>query len=133
MLPIEPSDYAQNEAWLLFQLNEEPVQTEVDGEFNAMAIMEVATGIILGLELVQDGLPGMPEFLSRRLLAHAEGEAGARPKKLFVASEYDADDLIKVAGGMRIEVERVPIKDLSSITQEARESFAAHVSGGRGQ
>ena len=132
-LPIEPSDFAHNEAWLLFQLNEAPVMTEADGNFNAMAIMEVATGMIFGMELVQVSLPGLPEFLSRKLLADAEGQSGSRPQKLFIASEYDADDLVKVAKSMGIEVERVPAIDLSGITQEAREGFAAHVSGGRAQ
>lgn len=129
-MPIEPSDYAHNEAWLLFQLNEAPVLTEADGDFNAMAIMEVATGMIFGMELVQVTMPGLPEFLSRKLLTDAEGQAGLRPRKLFIASEDEAGELIKVAKVMGIEIERVPAKDLSGITQEAREGFAAHVSGG---
>ena len=132
-LPIEPSDFAHNEAWLLFQLNEAPVMTEADGDFNALAIMEVATGMIFGMELVQVSMLGLPEFLSRKLLADAEGQSGSRPQKLFIASDYDADELVKVARAMGIEVERVPAKDLSGITQEAREGFAAHVSGGRVQ
>ncbi|MGD8175312.1 hypothetical protein [Marinimicrobium sp. ARAG 43.8] len=132
-MPIEPSEFAHNEAWLLFRLNEAPVLTEADGDFNAMAIMEVATGMIFGMELVQVTLPGLPEFLSRKLLADAEGQAGSRPRKLFVAFEDEAAELIKVAKVMGIEVERVPAKDLSDITQEAREGFAAHVSRGRVQ
>lgn len=132
-MAVKPSDFAHNEAWLLFQLNEAPVLTETDGDFNAMAIIEVATGMIFGMELVQVTMPGLPEFLSRRLLADAEGQAGSRPQKLFIASGYDAEDLVKVAKAMGIEIERVPAKDLSGITKEAREGFAAHVSGGRGQ
>jgi len=132
-LPIEPSDFSQNEAWLFFRLNEAPVMTEADGDFNAMAIMDVATGMIFGMELSQVSLPGLPEFLSRKLLADAEGQSGSRPQKLFIASEYDADDLANVAKAMGIKVERVPARDLSDITREAREGFAAHVSGGRVQ
>ena len=130
---IEPSDFAHNEAWLLFQLNEAPVMTEADDDFNAMAIMEVATGMIFGMELVQVTMPGLPEFLSRKLLADAEGKAGSRPRKLFIASEDEAGEVVKVAKAMGIEVERVPATDLSVITQGAREGFTAHVSGGRGQ
>jgi len=77
--------------------------------------------------------PGLPEFLSRKLLADAEGQAGSRPRKLFVASEDEADELVKVAKVMGVEVVRVPVTDLSDITQEAREGFAAHVPGGRVQ
>lgn len=132
-MAVEPSDFAHNEAWLFFQLNEAPVLTEADGDFNAMAIMEVATGMIFGMELVQVSMPGFPEFLSRKLLADAEGQAGSRPRKLFIASEYNAHDLVRVAKAMGIEIERVPAKDLSGITQEAREGFSAHVSGGKVQ
>ncbi len=128
-MPIEPSDFAHNEAWLFFQLNEIPVRTETDGDFNAVVIMEVATGVILGMELVKASIAGLPEFLSRKLLAYAEGQTGSRPRKLFMASGYDADDLTRVARAMGIEVEQVPARDLAAITQEAREGFSAHFSG----
>lgn len=129
-LPVEPSDFDPNEAWLIFQLNEAPVMTEADGDFNVMAVMEVATKLIFGMELVQAIMPGLPEVQSRRLLAEAEGEAGTRPQKLFIASEYGADDLVKVAKEMEIDVVRVSVEELSDITLEAREGFAAHVGGG---
>lgn len=130
-MSIEASDFSHNEAWLLFQLNEAPIMAGADGDFNAMAIMEVASGMIFGMQLVQVSLPGLPELLARKLLAEAESQSGARPQKLFMASGYEAGDLGKVAKAMGIEVERVPAEDLSGITQEAREGFAAHVSGGR--
>lgn len=132
-MPIEPTDFVQNEAWLLFRLNEAPVQTDADGDFNAMAIMDVATGIIVGMELVQVTMSELPEFLSRKLLAAAEDQAGSRPQKLFIASGSDAEELIKVATAMGIEVETKSANDLADITLEAREGFAAHVSGGRVQ
>ncbi|MDT8429371.1 MAG: hypothetical protein RQ757_11450 [Pseudomonadales bacterium] len=130
-MPIDPSHFSQNEAWLLFQLNDVPVQTEADGDFNAIAIMEVTTGVILGMELVPVTMASMPEFLTRKLLAGAEGQAGSRPQKLFVAPEEGSDELVKVATAMKIEVESVPPDDLSAITREAREGFAAHVKGGK--
>lgn len=83
--------------------------------------------------LVQVSMSGLPEVQSRKLLADAENEAGSRAQKLFIASEYDADELVKVATAMGIEVERKPANDLAEITLEAREGFAAHVPGGRVQ
>lgn len=90
VLPIEPSHFCYNEAWLLFQLNEAPVPTEVDGDFDAMAIMEVATGLIFGMELVHVSMSGLPEFLARKILSNAEDQAGSRPEKLLIASGFDA-------------------------------------------
>lgn len=132
-MPVEPSDFFRNEAGLIFQLNEAPVLTEADGDFNVMAVMDVATKLIFGMELVQANIPGLSEVQSRKLLAEAEGAAGTRPQKLFMASAYDADDLVKVAMDMGIKGERVPLQDLSDITLEAREGFAVHVGGGRVQ
>lgn len=115
-LPIAPSHFFENEAWLLFQLNDAPVRTDADGDFNAVAIMEASTGSILGMELVPLTMIDLPEFSSRKLLASSETKAGARPQKLFLACGDEADELVKVATAMKIEVESVPADDLAAIT-----------------
>ena len=53
LLSIEPTEFSRNEAWLLFQLNDLSAKTEQDGNFNASAIMEPATGMIFGMEMAQ--------------------------------------------------------------------------------
>lgn len=128
-MPLDPSAFSHNEAWLLFQLNRVPVRTERDGEFNAMAIMEVATGMIFGIQLVQIRAACMPEFQARKLLAAAEHEARCRPERLFVGAECDEDDFVRIATAMGIEVQRVPGVELAEVTREAIEGFATHVSG----
>lgn len=130
-LSIEPSNFSPNEAWLLFQLNDRPIRTEADGNFNALAVMEVASGMIFGMELVPAGEAELPEFSARKLLASAEDQAGARPECLFIASEHAADGIVKQATAMGITVRREPGKALAAITREAREGFAAHVGGER--
>lgn len=131
MLPINPGEFTRNEAWLLFQLNDAPMQTESDGDFNAMAIMEVATGMILGMELVRVAGPEISEFQSTKLLAAAEAQVGSRPQRLFIDAEREAGNLSSVAAVMGIRIERAPFDELAPISREAREGFAAHVSGGR--
>ncbi len=131
MLPIDPAKFACNEAWLLFQLNDAPVQTESDGDFNAFAIMEVATGVILGMELVRVAEPEISEFQSRKLMTAAEAQAGSRPQRLFIDLERETGNLSSVAAVMGIRIERVPSDELKPISREAREGFSAHVSGGR--
>jgi hypothetical protein len=132
-VPINPHEYDRNEAWLLFQLNDAPVCTESDGDFNVMAILEVSTGVILGMEFVGVLAEELSEFESRKLLASSESEAGGRPQRLFIDSEQQADQLIAAASAMRVEVILESASDLNTITQEAREGFAAHVSGARRQ
>lgn len=132
-LPINPGKYAQNEAWVPFQLNDAPVHTEADGDFDVMAIMDVATGLILGMEFVGVLAEELSEFESRKLLASAESEAGGRPKSLFVDSDKKAARTVEAAGALGLEVIRESGSNLSPITQEAREGFAAHVSGAKWQ
>jgi hypothetical protein len=132
-LPINPQEYDRNEAWLLFRLNDAPVRTESDGDFNVMAIMDVGTGLILGMEFVGVLTEELSEFESRKLLASAESEAGGRPQRLLVDSEQKVAQLIGAASAMGLEVIPESGSNLNPVTQEAREGFAAHVSGAREQ
>ena len=128
-MPIDPSAFSQNEAWILFRLNDSPIRTEVDGDFNAMTIMEVASGILLGMEMVSIAYEEISELQARRLLSSSAGKAGGLPVSLFIASEEQADKATSAALTMRIDVKRVPARDLSDVTKEARDGFAKHVSG----
>ncbi len=132
-MPIDPHEYDRNEAWLLFRLNDAPVRTESDGDFNVMAIMDVGTGLILGMEFVGVLEEELSEFESRKLLASAESEAGGRPRQLLVDSEQKVDQLIGAASAMGLKVIPESGSNLNPITQEAREGFAAHVSGAKRQ
>lgn len=128
-MPIDQTEFSRNEAWLLFQLNDAPVQTAADGDFNAVAIIEIASGMIFGMELVRTSEAEISEFQSRKLLNAAEGQAGSRPRLLFIASDREAELLSAVAKKMGIMVERVPSNELAPITKEAVDGFQAHVSG----
>jgi len=132
-LSIDPKEFEPNEAWLLFQLNDAPVRTEADGDFNALAIMDVATGLLLGMELISSSEDEPSEFASRKLLASAESEAGRRPQQLFIDSAVKMAQMAAAANALGLEVKAEPASILDSLTQEAREGFAAHVSGGRKQ
>ena len=132
-MSINPQDYAPNEAWLLFWLNDAPVHTVSDGDFNVMAIMDVGTGLILGMEFVGILAEEPTEFESRKLLASAESKAGERPQRLLVDSGQNLSQLIERASAMGLEVILESGSNLNPITQEAREGFAAHVSGARKQ
>jgi hypothetical protein len=133
MLSIDPKKFGRNEAWLLFQLNDAPVQTERDGDYNALAIMELSSGMIFGMEMVQVAEPEMSEFQSRKLLAAAEAQAGSRPQRLFIDSERKADNLSSVAAAMGISIERAPSGELAPLSRDARDGFAAHISRDRMQ
>ena len=128
-MSINPNDFDQNEAWILFQLNDAPVRTEMDGDFNIMAIMDVATGLMLGVEFVGIPTEELSEFAYRKLLASAETEAGEYPRQILVNSMQNVHQLVTASNAKGIEVVSESEGNLDPITKEAREGFITHVSG----
>lgn len=45
---LHPTQFEVNEAWLAFKLNEVPICIETEGEFDCIALMDAASGFILG-------------------------------------------------------------------------------------
>ena len=91
-MAIDPHEYNWNEAWLLFRLNDAPVCTESDGDFNVMAIMDVGTGLILGMEFVGVLQEELSEFESSRLLKnpHAARSCVKNRLKMLMYCAYTA-------------------------------------------
>ena len=50
---LHPNQFQLNEAWIAFQLNDAPIETEQDGSFNCIALMDAASCFILGNAMVQ--------------------------------------------------------------------------------
>ena len=99
-----------------------------DGNFNAFAILEVTTGMIFGMEMVDVSEAEISEFQSRKLLSGAESRAGSRPERIFVEKLREETAFASAAEAMGINIERAATDDLAPLTKEAREGFAAHVS-----
>lgn len=74
-MTIDPSSFSPNEAWILFRLNGTPISTEVDGDYHAMAIMDVASGMIFGMEMVPTTQPEISEIQTRMLLSTSADRA----------------------------------------------------------
>jgi len=49
---LQPSEFHVNEAWIVFRLNDAPISTETDGDFNVIAVMDAASCFILAAEFV---------------------------------------------------------------------------------
>ncbi len=129
-MSINPQQYVPNEAWILFQLNEDPVQTISDGDVIVPAIMDVASGLIHGMEFLPSGTEQLSEFESKTLLNSAEAKVGVRPKYLFVDATHRHDRLKRAATALGIKTVPEEGKNLDVITEEARTGFVAHVKKG---
>lgn len=122
--------YVENEAWLLFQLNDDPVHTRADGDFNVMAVMDVATGYILAMEFLPVGTEEPSVFESRKPLNTAATKAGAPPEYLLLDASRGLGEMARAATTMGLKVQREEQAVLDEFTEEARTGFAAHVMGG---
>ena len=125
-MAIDTQRYAENEAWLLFQLNEEPVRTQSDGDLNIFCLMDLATGLIVGTEFLsaRSEEPTALEFTG--LFGSAKSKAGELPKYLFLDADRNLGQVAKAATSIGVKVMAESASDLEPITQEAREGFAAH-------
>ena len=121
---LHPKQFEVNEAWIAFRLNKAPIRTELDGDFNCIALMDAASCFILGSEFipVDDAEPSQAQ--ARRLLENGRSHKQQLPKTLFVAREGVVDLLALEATRQKIDVVRVSERDLLIFTGEARQAFA---------
>ncbi|MEP6547955.1 MAG: hypothetical protein ABJD53_10870 [Gammaproteobacteria bacterium] len=121
---LHPKQFEVKEAWIAFRLNTAPIQTERDGNFNCIALMDAASCFILCSELipVAGAEPTRAQF--RRLLKDAKRHKQQLPKTLFVPREDVADRVTLESAQQNIGVVRVPESELLVFIGEAREAFA---------
>jgi len=121
---LHPNQFEVNETWIAFRLNNAPIRTERDGDFNCIAVMDAASCFILSSESIPASAaePTRAEF--RRLLKDAKRHKQQLPRTLFVLREDVTDQVTLEATQQSIEVVRVPESELLIFIGEAREAFA---------
>jgi len=127
---LHPTQFEVNEAWLAFKLNEAPICTELDGDFNCIALMDAASGFILGSAFAPAGVAEPSTMAVRRLLAEAKAHKQQLPRTLFIPSGQFGRALAAEAERLSISVVWVPEDDLLVFIDEARASFRGHFGGG---
>lgn len=126
---LEPKQFEVNEAWIVFSLNDRPVRTEADGDFNVLALMDAASCYIFGTEFVSTTSREPSKQESSRLFAYGEAKAGGFPETLLVPEQLVADVLTTEAERCDIAVIRVPDEQLLVFIGEARRGFEAYMRG----
>lgn len=123
---LHPNQFQVNEAWIAFKLNDVPVQTLHDGDFNFLVLMDAASCFLLSTVTLaaKQGEPTVLESL--RLLEEGQSHKHAWPITLFVPNELSAPTLIAEAERLGIEVVRVEQSHLLPIIGEAKEDFKLH-------
>ena len=120
---LHPSKFEVNEAWIAFQLSEEPVHAGEDGDFNLIALMDAASCFLLGNALVSASADEPSKLEARSLLKKGRAHKKELPKTLIIPREQAATLLAAEAKRQGITVVRVPEDQLLVFTAEAREGF----------
>lgn len=120
---LHPNQFNVNDAWIAFRLNDAPIVTERDGDFDCIALMDAASCYILGMEMYSARATGPSAPESRHLLRQGQGREGKLPQRLFVAEGHVAGAMYEEAARLNIEVVAVPEDDLLVFIGEARDGF----------
>ena len=125
---LHPKQFNVNEAWIAFRLNDTPIETEADGDFNCIALMDAASCFMLGTELIPLSAEQPTQLQARRMLKDAQQHKQQLPKTLFIPREDLADLLTLEAQKQRIDVVRVPESELMVFIGEARRGYEEWIS-----
>ena len=126
---LHPDQFRVNEAWIVFRLNDAPIRTEVDGDFNCFALMDAASCFILTTVFVPAKDNQISKLQARRLLKKGSEHKHALPETLFIPSGKPADNLTHEARRQDVTVVRIPEDQLMVFIGEAREGFKEHLGG----
>lgn len=130
---LHPSEFQVNEAWIAFRLNEAPISTERDGDFNVIALMDAASCFILGAEFVPITSAEASELEVKRLIKSGKSHNQRLPKMLYIPENLVADVLCTEAERNGIVVVHVPEEQLLVFIGEAREGLKEQIGGGSAQ
>jgi len=126
---LHPNQFKLNEGWIAFKLNDEPIHTEQDGDFDFLALMDAASCFVLGFTPVPAKQKEPTQLESKRLLKEGQAHKKRWPKTLFLVTEQPAQFLVTEAERLGIEVVRVAEEQLSAFIDEVREGFWEHFGG----
>lgn len=127
---LQPSEFHVNEAWIAFRLNEAPISTETDGDFNVIAVMDAASCFILAAEFVPVISAEPSEMEAKRLINRGKSHKQQLPKTLYIPENLAADVLCTEAKRNSMAVVRVPEEQLLVFISEARQGLKEHMGGG---
>jgi hypothetical protein len=130
MSPLTPEQFEQDQAWIAFRLNDLPIETEEDGNFNVIGLMDASSLFLLTAEFIPQSASEASEEEAERLLSGGYSRAGKLPGSLYIPSNEKADRIVAVAESQGICVVRSPESELIGLIGEARSSFRERFSGG---
>lgn len=126
---LHPNQFGPHSAWVAFQLNDRPISTQADGDFNLIALMDAASCFILGTASIPTSAGEPSQLDAKRLFKDGQSRATQWPQRLIVPTTLTASNLQKEAERRGVRIENVPEADLEALIGEARQSFKEYFKG----
>ena len=130
---LHPNQFHVNEAWIVFKLNDAPLATEADGDFNLLALMDAASCFMLGTTTISTSSPELSQMEAKRFLKKGQSHKKQLPMKIFIPDTLLAGQFATEAQRLKIGIQRIPETELNVFIGEARESFKQRFGGGSTQ
>ena len=130
---LHPTQFYVNEAWIIFKLNDAPLSTESDGDFDLIALMDAASCFILGTATLATSSAEISQLEAKRLLKKGQSHKKQLPSKLFIPGALLASRFAAEAERLKLAIQRVAEVELEVFIGEARESFKERFGGGGAQ
>jgi len=130
---LHPNQFHVNETWIAFQLNDAPIITDRDGDFNIIALMDAASCFILGMGYIKTNTLELSRQDAKKLLKTGYDHKKQYPIEIIIPNHMVADALALEAKSIGINIRNEEEKMLEVFLGEARESFREHLGQGRKQ
>jgi hypothetical protein len=124
---LHPNQFQVNEAWIVFQLNDTPINAGKDGWFNCICLMDAASCYLLGTQLISTSQAEPSQTQARDMLTAAWAKKGEFPQTLLVPTG-------RFQGTLKVEAERLgmavvfaPENQLLVFIGEARDGYREHM------
>lgn len=124
---LHPSQFQVNDAWIVFKLNDVPIETEKDGSFDCICLMDAASRYILGNTLVATTASEPSTLEARRLLKTGWNRSTQLPSTLVVPTGQFPTKLRAEAKRQGIAVVLVDESELLTWIDDARKGFREYL------
>lgn len=124
---LHPDQFAVNEAWIVFRLLDEPMETKDAGAVDMIGLMDAGSTCFLNFS-ARPAAADFSEIEARAFFQNLKVPTPPRPpRRVFIAADVAGDSLRVEAARRGIDVSTVEPRSLDGIVGRARESIGARL------
>jgi hypothetical protein len=117
-----------DDAWVIFRLSTAPISTAQDGDFHCVALMDMASGFLIGMQMVPLGTEDELGAAAPALLKDARSR-GLAALALVMPDSALSVTVVEHAAAMGMIAGKATDAELDRALTEPREAFAERFGG----